>query len=191
MKNFLFNLKLEKWHFFLLVVVLSNFGIGLISGYRLNQNLTFVLKVVLYLTGIILFLITLIPFRKTAIYYSFYAISVVVAGLFFLFGGILLATISSLILYPIFPKQTLYKNETIRIYDRFEGFMGRCCTYEVVEPKFYIFEKYLGYISIEKPIDADKDEFNYKNNTVIYRYELYNDGRTNTVRDTTEILNLK
>ncbi len=46
----------------------------------------------------------------------------------------------------------------------------------------------LGYINIEKPIDADKDEVSFKNNTIIYKYELDNDGQATTVRDTTEIL---
>jgi hypothetical protein len=190
MKEFLNKIKLEKWHFYLLGVVLINFGIGLFTGYRLNQNLTFFLKIILYLTGLILFLTTLRPFKKIAVYYSLYAISGVLTGLFFLFGGIFLAILSSLVLFPIVPKQTEYKTETIKIYDRFQGFMARCCSYEVVESKLYIFEKHLGYINIERPIDADKDEFIFKNNTIIYQYELDNDGQT-TVRDTTEILNFE
>ena len=83
--------------------------------------------------------------------------------------------------------EKIEKTETIKIYDRFQGFMGRCCSYEVVEPKLYIFEKHLGYINIERPIDANKNEFSLKNNTIIYKYNLDNDGQT-TVRDTTEIL---
>jgi len=138
-----------------------------------------------------MFLKTLRPFKKTAIYYSFYAISVVLTGLFFLFGGIFLAILSSLVLFPIVPKQTEYKTETIKIYDRFQGFMARCCSYEVVEPKLYIFEKHLGYINIEKPIDVDKDEFNFKNNKITYKYELNNDGQTTTASDTTEILDFE
>lgn len=191
MKGILYKIRLEKWHFYLLGTVLINFGIGLMTGYRLNQNLTFILKVILYLTGLILFLTTFRPFKKIAIYYSFYAISVVLTGLFFLFGGIFLAILSSLILFPIVPKQTEYKTETIKIYDRFQGFMARCCSYEVVEPKLFIFEKYLGYINIEKPIDPDKDEFNFINNKIIYKYKLDNDGQTTTVRDTTEILDFE
>lgn len=190
MKEFLNKIKLEKWHFYLLGLVLINFGIGLFTGYRLNQNLTFFLKIILYLTGLILFLTTLRPFKKIAVYYSLYAISGVLTGLFFLFGGIFLAILSSLVLFPIVPKQTEYKTETIKIYDRFQGFIARCCSYEVVESKLYIFEKHLGYINIERPIDADKDEFSFKNNTIIYQYELDNDGQT-TVRDTTEILNFE
>jgi hypothetical protein len=190
MTDFINKIKLEKWHFYLLGFVLINFGTGIITGYKLNQSLTFILKVILYLTGLILFIKTLRPFKKIAVYYSFYAISVVLTGLFFLFGGIFFAVLSSLVLFPIVPKQIEYKTETIKIYDRFQGFMAHCCSYEVVEPKLYIFEKHLGYINIEKPIDADKDEFSLKNNRVIYKYELDNYRQT-TIRDTTVILNLK
>jgi predicted membrane protein len=190
MTDFIKKIRLEKWHFYLLGFIIINFGIGQITGYRLNQNLTFILKLILYLTGLILFLTTIRRFKKIAIYYSFYVISGVLTGLFILFGGILLAILSSLALYPIFPKQTKYKTETIKIYDRFQGFMGRCCSYEVVEPKLYIFEKHLGYINIKRPIDADKNEFSLKNNTIIYKYKLDYDGQT-TVRDTTEILNFE
>lgn len=190
MADFIRKIKLEKWHFYLLGLVLSNFGIGLITGYRLNQNLSFSLKVILYLTGIILFFTAIKPFRKIAIYYSFYTITGVLIGQLFLFGGIFLAILCSLLLYPIYPRETEYKTETIKIYDRYQGFMGRCCIYEVVEPKFYFFEKHLGYINTGKTIDAGKDKFSLRNNTIIYKYQLDNDRKT-IVKDTTEILNFE
>lgn len=193
-KDFLKNIGLEKWHFYLLGVVLLNWGTGLMSGYSLHQNLIFILKVILYFTGLVLFFKSFRPFKKIIFYYSFYAISGVLTGLFFLFGGISLAILSSLLCYPIAPKQTEYKNETVKIYDRFQGYMARCCSYEVVGPKLYFFEKHLGYINLEKSIDADKDEFSFKNNTIIYKYEKYElnkDGQLVTVKDTTEILNFE
>jgi len=190
MKDFLNKIRLEKWHFYLLGLILINFATGLVTGYRLNQNLTFILKVILYLTGLILFLTTFRPFKKIAVYYSFYAISGILTGLFFLFGGIFLAILSTLALIPIVPKQTEYKSETIKIYDRFQGFMASCCSYEVVEPKFLIFEKHLGFINIEKTINANNDEFLFKNNRIIYKYKLHNYGQT-TAKDTTEILNFE
>ena len=194
MKDIKTNFRLEKWYFYLLGLVQINFGIGIITGYRLNQNLTFILKVILYLTGTLMFFKTLRPLKKMTLYFSFYLISGVLTGLFFLFGGIFLAILSSIFLYPIVPKQTEYKTETIKIYDRFQGFMASCCSYEVVEPKLYFLEKHLGYINIEKSIDADKDKFIYKNNTIIYKHELYineYNRQTTTVKDTTEILNFE
>ena len=47
MEDLIKNIRLNKWHFYLLGLILINFGTGLITGYRLNQNLTFILKLVL------------------------------------------------------------------------------------------------------------------------------------------------
>ena len=94
-------------------------------------------------------------------------------------------------LYPIVPKQTEYKIETIRIYDKFQNFIAFRCSYEVVKPELYVFEKHWGYLNIEKTIEADKDEFVFKNNTIIYKYELDSAGQTTTSIDTTEILNFE
>lgn len=72
--------------------------------------------------------------------------------------------------------------------------MAPCCSYELVKPKLYIFEKHLGYINIEKPIDAKKDEFEFRNNKIVYKYELENYGynkQTKKIRDTIEILTLE
>jgi hypothetical protein len=194
MKDFKIKFRLYKWHFYLLGLILLNWGIGIMTDYRLNSNLIYILKIILYLTGIVLFFKTLRPFKLMAVYFSFYVISVFLTGFFFLFGGIFLAVMSSFALYPIFPKQTKYKTETIKIYDHFQGFLSSCCSYEVVEPKLFIFEKHLGYIKIEGSIDTDIDEFSYKNNTIIHKYKLdyYEyDRQTTTARDTTVILDFE
>jgi len=194
MKDSKIKFKLENWHFYLLGIVLVNFGIGYITGYRLNQNVTFVLKVVIYLTGMFLFFKSLRPFKLKAVYYIFYPITVAVTGLLFFLGGIFLAVLATFLLYPIFPSQTEYKAENIIIYNRFQGFMSSGYSYEVVEPKFYIFEKHLGYINTPKPIDAEKDEFILMDNKIIYKYELENykyDNQTDNIRDTIVILNFR
>ncbi|MFD2890257.1 hypothetical protein [Chitinophaga cymbidii] len=182
---------LLKWHFYLLGFILLDLLTGIFTGYRLNQNLIFFFKLVLYLSGAILFFRTLKPFKITAVYFSFYIISTAITGLFLLFGGIFLAIMSSILLYPIYPKQTTYKNETIKVYNRFQGFFSRCCSYEVVEPKLYFFEKRLGVININKSIAPDKDEFRLSNNVILYKHEnenYDNDNQTVTKRDTTEII---
>src|SRR5690606_33895084 len=105
MKDFKMRFRMEKWHFYLLGIVLINFGIGLITGYRLNQNLTSILKVIIYLTGIFLFFKSLRPLKFKAIYYSFYTITAVVTGFLIFFGGLFLAILSSFLLYPVYPSQ--------------------------------------------------------------------------------------
>lgn len=189
MKNdFIKNIRLQKWHFYLLGVIVLNFVIGQITGYRLSQNLTFTLTVILYLTGLILFFTTIRPFKKFALYYSYYAISIVLIGVFFLVGGIFFALLSSLLISPIFPEQTKYESEKLVFYERYQGIIARCCSYEVVEPKLYFFEKHLGYINMERPINADKDEFSFSDKKLYYEFELESDSPMNTVKDTTVVL---
>ncbi|WP_146153571.1 hypothetical protein [Adhaeribacter arboris] len=53
-------------------------------------------------------------------------------------------------LSPIFPLSAEYKSELI-IYEKFNGFLGACCYYEVREPKVLLFEKTLGVIDLDDP----------------------------------------
>ena len=53
-------------------------------------------------------------------------------------------------LSPIYPLSAEYKSDLI-IYEKFNGFLGACCYYEVSEPKVIIFEKKLGVIRIDDP----------------------------------------
>lgn len=73
----------------------------------------------------------------------------------------------------------------MKIYDRYQGFFARCCSYEIVEPKFYILEKHIGYIRINEPIGSGKGEFVIQHNSIIYKYKLDNDGQK--TRDTSEV----
>ena len=191
MSVFIHKINIRKLHFYLLGFVLINFVLGNITGYRLEQDTLYILKIILYFTGVILFFTSTKPFKKIAIYYLFYVISAVISVLMFLFGGMLLIILSSIFLHPIYPKKTEYESETIKIYNRFRGIMSPCCSYEVVENKLYIFEKHLGYINIEKPIDVENDAFDFKNNTIIYKHKLNNYKQTKTIIDTTEILNFE
>lgn len=47
----------------------------------------------------------------------------------------------------------------IRIYHKFQGFLGACCTYEIYEKKFCIFEKHLKDIKVDGGIDFEKDSY--------------------------------
>jgi len=191
MKDPIKRYKLGKIHFYLLGLILINFVIGITTGYRLNQNLTLTLKVILYLSGLILFLVTVRPFRKIAIYYAFYAFSGILTLLLLLFGGMFLAIISSLILFPVFPSQTVYKSNDVIVYERFQGFMANCCSYEVAERKLFLFEKKLGYFHIDEPIEPGNTSFTLSNNHIIYKHKCYQGDRVSRTRDTTQVLDLQ
>lgn len=162
--------KLVKFHFYLLAIILVNFALSF-WDLRLNQGFLFILKVALYTSGIVLFYRVIRPFKLISIYFSFYTISAICIGFFFLFGGMFLALLTSIFLYPISPNQFVYKTENIKIYSEFNGFLGTCCSYEVVETKLYIFEKKLGNISTIRPINRKNDKVFFQKNKIVHHYE--------------------
>lgn len=156
-------------HLCLLVFILLNFASQELLGYRVHTGVIFYLKVLLYVSGILLFLKTLRPFKPVAVYFSYYALAPVIFSLFLIFGGISMALISSIAIYPISPKPLAYNDNTLKIYQSFSGFMGGCCQYEVVQPKVFLIEKFLGSIRTENPINADT-EFLLDNHRLFYKY---------------------
>ncbi|GAA4459104.1 hypothetical protein [Rurimicrobium arvi] len=172
--------------FLLLHLVLSG-----ITGYRISQPVLFPFKIALYLSGLILFFKTFRKSRLQSLYYSFYLASAIVAAVFTTIGGIFMALLASLLLFPIYPKTTLFKNDQIIIYSRFQGFMAACCSYEVAQPVYCIFEKHRGYIYVNDPVDPQSDTFGWQGDTIVYRHSIstyrYSEKIT---RDTTEILPL-
>lgn len=164
------KLKLTKFHFYLLAIVLVNFALSF-WDLRLNQGFLFILKIALYTSGVILFFKTLRPFKFVSLYFSFYFISAICIGFFFLFGGMFLAVLSSIFLYPISPNQFAYKTKNIKLYSEFNGFLGNCCTYEVVETKLYIFEKKLGSIQTTTSINRKSDKVFFQKNEIIHNHE--------------------
>lgn len=140
--------RFQRLHFYLLAFLLLQFLVGLISGYRLHQTIIFYLTLALYASGVALFFRNLFPFRWKVLYFVWYTLPVLCPFLMFALGGILVAIIVSLTLYPVYPKGIKYEQPKVRLYEKFQGFMSRCCHYEVVDPKAVIFEKYLGTIQI-------------------------------------------
>ena len=59
----------------------------------------------------------------------------------YLFGGIFLGIVNSIILYPVYPNEIKFQNDNYIVYSNFTGFLGKCCRYEITERKFLIFEE--------------------------------------------------
>jgi hypothetical protein len=166
--------KIIRFHFLLLILLLCNFGLNELVGFGINSNLTVGLKGILYLTGVVLFFINLRPFKKLAIYYSFYVMTPVVLVAFYSIHGIFLGLLSSLVLAPIMPVKADYSKDDIKIYSKFSGFLGRCCEYYATENTLYLFEKFKGTIYTEEVIDFNEAEVNLKNDSIlIYADKTY------------------
>jgi hypothetical protein len=168
------NKNLIRTHFSVLGFVILNFIIKLITNYGVNSELIFILKIVIYVSGIVLFFMNRKQLKKISIYFFYYLISVIIICFFWLFGGIFLAILSSIVLKPIFHKEIKYQKENLKIYSNFSGFFASCCEYEVVENKLLIFEKSYGILRIEGQLETENNEIEIKNNQVVYKNKVVN-----------------
>ncbi len=159
--------KLTQFHVYLLAFLIFHFVFARIIGYGFNQTVIFSIKIILYLSGLVLFIYHLKPFRKLTFYFSYYLITPIVALMGYLFGGVFLVGIMmSILLFPIMPKPIALEKEDIVIYKKYQGFLGACCTYEVYQRKWFLFEKYRSEIYSD---GADYDSFQIVTNREIMR----------------------
>ncbi len=166
--------KLRNIHFALLTILLCHFGTNVSIGFGLNTSLTVALKAILYLTGIVLFLTSLRPFKKIAIYYLFYPMTPVILAFFYFVHGIFFGLLSSVVLAPIMPVQADYNQDDVKIYSKFNGFLGRCCEYYTTEKYLYVFERFKGTIYTEEEIDFEKAKVILKKDSIlIYAKDTY------------------
>ena len=149
--------KLYKIHFTLVVLALANFTAKKILEISLNYQLAYAIILGVYLSGLILFFSYIHPFKKVAIYFSAYLLTPLLFLSMFLFGGIFLGIINSITLYPVYPNRIEYQNEEYTVYKKFNGFLGKCCTYEITERHFFIFEEKI------KDSILEGEEFNAEN----------------------------
>ena len=172
--------------------MLLNFTIQIITNYGLNTKLIFTLKCVIYLSGFLLFLLNRKPFKKITFYYSYYFFSFIVLILFKIFGGIFLGLLSSMILIPIYPKEIKYEKDNLKVYEKFTGFLGACCQYEIAENKLLIFEKNYGFIKLEGQIEAEKSDIRIIENQIEYKHKILNyQNEIETLKDTIEKIEIE
>mgnify|MGYP003420320433 CR=1 FL=1 len=82
-----------KFHFYLLTFLIAHFSVEKLIGYGFSQPIDFGLKIILCITGFIFFFLSLKPFKKMNIYFSYYFVTPVIAFLGYVFGGIFLVGI--------------------------------------------------------------------------------------------------
>ena len=116
--------------------------------YELKYEIKYILNIALYLSGTILFFKNIKPFKFKNIYFSIFPITMILFGLFYLFGGILLALFGGTLIKPLYPTFSEYRKDGIILYPEYKGFLARCCLYKVNEDHG-VFEKNLGTILLD------------------------------------------
>jgi len=125
----------------LIILLLVNFILYNIFDVTLSSNLSFVLKILFYISACILFFYYIKPFKKKALYFGFYFLSPIFIFFSWLGDGIFGALLGSIFLFFFeMPEDVRFKNDQIEIKSKFHGFLGSCCSYEVNENKYFLFE---------------------------------------------------
>nr|WP_315165286.1 hypothetical protein [uncultured Flavobacterium sp.] len=162
---------ITKIHFYILGFIFLNLVVKFSFHLGLNNNILLASKIILYLSGTILFIYNIKPFKTIALYFSFFIATPIILLFFWLFGGLFFGLLSSLLLFPIYPIETQYQKNNITIYSKFQGFLGSCCTYQVTEKRSFIFEKYIGEVKLEEVNNLNNSEVKIKNNYFIYNHK--------------------
>jgi len=166
--------KIIRFHFFLFTFLLFNFVLKATLGFGINNTLAIVLKCLLYLTGIVLFFISLRPFKKFAVYFSFYILTPIILALFYFVHGIFFGLLSSLLLTPIMPVQPNYNDGNIKVYSKFNGFLGPCCKYYATQNRLYVFEEFKGTIYTDGGVNFENAKVTLRNDSaLIYSDKVY------------------
>lgn len=150
---------IKKGHFILLGLLLLNFLLKHTLGFHMRESIAFGLKLILYVSGIGLFVIAVRPLKKLAFYYVLYPLSVLIMAAFYCFGGIPLAVLASLAYAPVAPERKAFDNGELRMYEGYHGFLGACCDYTFEKPVLFLFEQRKSEYSgsdIEVIWDAEK-----------------------------------
>ena len=154
---------ITKAHFGLIALGILNFLIKETIEISLNYQLAYIITILIYISGFLLFFWNLRPFRKSAIYFSIYIITPILTFIFWLFGGIFFGILASIILYPIQPNNLKFGEENFKIYENQSGFFGNCCPYIVTENHWIIFERKIKEFHIYDEVNPNNSSIRTRN----------------------------
>ncbi len=181
------KLTFTRLHLILLGFVLFNVLLEYLVGIRFSHRLTSLFVFVIYFSGFILFFWNLKPLKGAVVYFSLYFITPLVTALFFLFGGIPLASVSSILWYPVYPDEVAAKSENAIVYRKSHGVMAPCCAYDVRKVKYVFLEKHLSTVEADDDITIRESG---EKHTLIVSWPIY-DYFSDIETDTTITISLK
>ena len=172
---------LLKFHIISVSFLILNFLCGITFDISLNYRIALLVKILFYLSGIVLFFLNLKPFKKIALYFLFYLISPILLFLSILIDGIFGGILISFFLFFISPPDVRFHDENIKIYKVNSGFFAGCCQYQITENEFVILEKKIGEFKFEENLQLEKSIINYddKNLSIKLVLKQYNEETEN------------
>lgn len=159
-----FKKTLLNTHIGILIILVTNFVLNAVFEITLISDLRFLLKIIYYASGCILFFYYVKPFKKVSLYFSIYIISPIIIFLSWLMDGILGALLASIFIFLFAPDDCRFKNDQIQINKKVGGLLGICCKYEVIEKKYFLFERSIAEFRFEKNIYFRKNGVKIQDN---------------------------
>lgn len=179
---------LLRIHVITFIILLINFIINVVFEIGLISNLRLVLKILFYVSACILFFYYVKPFKKRALYFAVYIFSPLLIFISWLIDGIFGAILGSVFLFFFVPNDTRFENDQIQINTKFQGLVGMCCKYEVIEKKFFLFERKIGEFQFERSLYFEKEDVKIQDNILQMHLILkgYDEAKDDyKVKDTT------
>ncbi|MDQ6471447.1 hypothetical protein RB619_12400 [Flavobacterium sp. LHD-80] len=158
--------RILRIHLTALIILLINFIINAVFEIGLIANLRLVLKILFYISACILFFYYVKPFKKRALYFSLFIFSPIFIFISWLIDGVFGAVLGSIFLFFFVPNDTRFENGQIQINKKFGGFLGACCKYEVIEKKYFLFEKNIGEFQFEDNLYFNKEDIQFQKDTL-------------------------
>lgn len=163
---------LIRIHFVALTIAILNSLFKNYTIYSLEGNIEFGIEILTAISGLTLFFFYLKPFKKINFYFSIYATIAFFLIIGLIFRGILFGLILFVLLFPIIPDDKEFEENGIIISTPFQGFMARCCSYEIKERQLLIFEKNYGIWELggEGSIDFETMKINSNDREIEITY---------------------
>lgn len=144
-----------RFHFITLCIAIINVFLKKYGSFSFENTVEFGIEISVLVSGVILFLFHLKPFRGASYYFSFYGLSVILFVAGFLFKDSIFSLFALVLVYFIVPDEKKVEENGISVYFIIEGAMAPCCNYQVKTREFFIFEKSYGNIELEEQIDFE------------------------------------
>ncbi len=144
----------KKIHFSLLLLLLVNFTLGLIFDIKFSAKLIFAVKVITYISAIVLFFLSLKQSKLIIAYCSLYILSPFAVLLSWLVDGILGALVGSLFFAFLAPPERLSQYNNYELRSPFSGFMGSCCQYDIYQNKWLVLERKVAEYKGEQSLES-------------------------------------
>jgi hypothetical protein len=144
------NSMIKKVHIGLFVFLLLNLLLSIVLDFGFDNRLMFLVRVLIYATGVLLFFLTLKTRSVVTLYSSLYVLSPVVVFLSWLADGILGALLGSMFFAFLAPPDTVVESDKYQVRSQYTGLLGGCCSYSLYENKLLLFEKKIGEFRAER-----------------------------------------